>query len=165
MPLFLLLSHCYLLILSIKLSQVKIVIVDSVTFHFRQDFEDLALRTRLLSGMALKLMNLARNYSLAVSNRKLVIMKFSFLLKFFFVNRRSSKKAPGPYLVYHAAILFQIIILVIVCVNFCPFTPGFCIQIHLASSFLIFPLRQVVIFNQVTTKYVEGSFQLALALG
>ncbi|XP_048335401.1 DNA repair protein RAD51 homolog 3 isoform X2 [Ziziphus jujuba] len=45
---------------------VKIVIVDSVTFHFRQDFDDLALRTRLLGGMALKLMNLARNYSLAV---------------------------------------------------------------------------------------------------
>ncbi|XP_024023085.1 DNA repair protein RAD51 homolog 3 isoform X2 [Morus notabilis] len=67
---------------------VKIVIVDSVTFHFRQDFEDLALRTRLLSGMALKLMNLAKTYNLAV-----------------------------------------------------------------------------VIFNQVTTKYMEGSFQLALALG
>lgn len=47
--------------------QVKIVIVDSVTFHFRQDFEDLALRTRLLGGMALKLMNLAKKYNLAVS--------------------------------------------------------------------------------------------------
>ncbi|PON34628.1 DNA recombination and repair protein [Parasponia andersonii] len=67
---------------------VKVVIVDSVTFHFRQDFEDLALRTRLLSGMALKLMNLAKTFNLAV-----------------------------------------------------------------------------VIFNQVTTKYTEGSFQLALALG
>ncbi|KAM1975071.1 hypothetical protein ACFX15_039896 [Malus domestica] len=67
---------------------VKIVIVDSVTFHFRQDFEDLALRTRLLGGMALKLMNLAKKYNLAV-----------------------------------------------------------------------------VIFNQATTKYVEGSFQLSLALG
>ncbi|KAL5571939.1 hypothetical protein UlMin_021536 [Ulmus minor] len=67
---------------------VKIVIVDSVTFHFRQDFEDLGLRTRLLGGMALKLMNLAKAHSLAV-----------------------------------------------------------------------------VIFNQVTTKYTEGSYQLALALG
>lgn len=67
---------------------VKIVIIDSVTFHFRQDFEDLALRTRLLGGMALKLMNLAKTYNLAV-----------------------------------------------------------------------------VIFNQVTTKYMDGSFQLALALG
>ncbi|KAL6981780.1 DNA repair protein rad51c [Sarracenia purpurea var. burkii] len=67
---------------------VKVVIIDSVTFHFRQDFEDMALRTRLLSGMALKLMKLAKNYSLAV-----------------------------------------------------------------------------VLFNQVTTKYSDGSFHLALALG
>ncbi|XP_038683593.1 DNA repair protein RAD51 homolog 3 isoform X2 [Tripterygium wilfordii] len=67
---------------------VKIVIVDSVTFHFRQDFDDMALRTRLLSGMALKLMKLAKNFSLAV-----------------------------------------------------------------------------VLLNQVTTKYTEGSFQLSLALG
>jgi RAD51-like protein 2 len=48
------------------LFQVKIVIVDSVTFHFRQDFDDMALRTRLLSGMALKLMKLAKAFSLAV---------------------------------------------------------------------------------------------------
>ncbi|XP_022146886.1 DNA repair protein RAD51 homolog 3 isoform X2 [Momordica charantia] len=67
---------------------VKVVIVDSVTFHFRQNFDDLALRTRLLSGMALKLMKLAKKFSLAV-----------------------------------------------------------------------------VLFNQVTTKFIEGSFQLTLALG
>lgn len=40
--------------------------MDSVTFHFRQDFDDMALRTRVLSGMALKLMNLAKKFSLAV---------------------------------------------------------------------------------------------------
>ncbi|CAI8600760.1 unnamed protein product [Vicia faba] len=45
---------------------VKIIIIDSVTFHFRQDFEDMALRTRLLGEMSLKLMKLARNFSLAV---------------------------------------------------------------------------------------------------
>ncbi|KAJ9171257.1 hypothetical protein P3X46_014647 [Hevea brasiliensis] len=45
---------------------VKIVIIDSITFHFRQDFDDLALRTRVLSGMALKLMKVAKNFSLAV---------------------------------------------------------------------------------------------------
>ena len=50
-----------------QIFQVKIVIIDSVTFHFRQDFEDLALRTRLLGGMALKLMNLAKTYNVAVS--------------------------------------------------------------------------------------------------
>ncbi|XP_057455369.1 DNA repair protein RAD51 homolog 3 isoform X2 [Lotus japonicus] len=67
---------------------VKIVIIDSVTFHFRQDFEDMALRTRLLSEMALKLMKLGRKFCLAV-----------------------------------------------------------------------------VLLNQVTTKHIEGSFQLTLALG
>ncbi|XP_004133923.1 DNA repair protein RAD51 homolog 3 isoform X1 [Cucumis sativus] len=67
---------------------VKVVIVDSVTFHFRQNFDDLALRTRLLSEMALKFMKLAKKFSLAV-----------------------------------------------------------------------------VLFNQVTTKFAEGSFQLTLALG
>ncbi|KAL6499380.1 DNA repair protein rad51c [Orobanche hederae] len=67
---------------------VKVVIIDSITFHFRQDFEDMALRTRLLSGIALKLMKLAKKFDLAV-----------------------------------------------------------------------------VLLNQVTTKYNEGSFQLTLALG
>lgn len=46
--------------------KVKVIIVDSVTFHFRQDFEDLALRTRLLGGMAQKLMGLAEKYDTAV---------------------------------------------------------------------------------------------------
>ncbi|XAR63181.1 ATP diphosphatase [Bertholletia excelsa] len=45
---------------------VKLVIVDSITFHFRQDFDDMALRTRLLTGMALKLMKVAKTFSLAV---------------------------------------------------------------------------------------------------
>lgn len=67
---------------------VKIVIIDSITFHFRQDFEDLALRTRVLGSMALKLMKLAQKFNLAV-----------------------------------------------------------------------------VVLNQVTTKYVNGSYQLTLALG
>ncbi|XP_057726145.1 DNA repair protein RAD51 homolog 3 isoform X1 [Arachis stenosperma] len=67
---------------------VKIIIIDSVTFHFRQDFEDMALRTRLLNEMALKLMKLARKFCSAV-----------------------------------------------------------------------------VLLNQVTTKYIEGSYQLTLALG
>lgn len=42
------------------------VIVDSITFHFRQDFEDLVQRTRVLSEMALKFMKLAKKFSLAV---------------------------------------------------------------------------------------------------
>ncbi|WCJ22871.1 DNA repair and recombination protein RadA [Euphorbia peplus] len=45
---------------------VKVVIIDSITFHFRQDFDDMSLRTRVLSGMALKLMKIATNFKLAV---------------------------------------------------------------------------------------------------
>ncbi|PIA50046.1 hypothetical protein AQUCO_01300644v1 [Aquilegia coerulea] len=56
---------------------VKIVIIDSVTFHFRQDFDDLALRTRVLSGMALKLMKLAKSFSLAVVLLNQVTTKFT----------------------------------------------------------------------------------------
>uniref|UniRef100_A0A453BAW3 DNA repair protein RAD51 homolog 3 n=1 Tax=Aegilops tauschii subsp. strangulata TaxID=200361 RepID=A0A453BAW3_AEGTS len=44
---------------------VRIVIIDSVTFHFRQDFDDLALRTRVLCGLSLKLMKLSKSYNLA----------------------------------------------------------------------------------------------------
>ncbi|XP_042038672.1 DNA repair protein RAD51 homolog 3-like isoform X1 [Salvia splendens] len=55
---------------------VKVVIVDSITFHFRQDFEDMALRTRLLSGMALKLMKLAKKFNLAVVLLNQVTNKF-----------------------------------------------------------------------------------------
>ncbi|XP_014512352.1 DNA repair protein RAD51 homolog 3 [Vigna radiata var. radiata] len=56
--------------------EVKIIIVDSVTFHFRQDFEDMALRTRLLSEMALKFMKLAKKFSLAVVMLNQVTTKF-----------------------------------------------------------------------------------------
>ncbi|KAJ6400399.1 hypothetical protein OIU84_015950 [Salix udensis] len=47
---------------------VKIVIIDSVAFHFRQGFEDMALRTRILGEMALKLVKLAKMCNLAVTN-------------------------------------------------------------------------------------------------
>eukprot|EP01018_Ginkgo_biloba_P016183 Gb_10222 [translate_table: standard] len=57
--------------------KVKILIVDSITFHFRQDFEDLALRTRLLAGMAQKLMRLAEKYDTAVVLINQVTTKFN----------------------------------------------------------------------------------------
>ncbi|KAL6007945.1 hypothetical protein ACLOJK_033450 [Asimina triloba] len=44
---------------------VKIVIIDSISFHFRQDFDDLALRTRVLGELALKLLKLAKMCSIA----------------------------------------------------------------------------------------------------
>lgn len=63
-------------------SQVKVVIVDSITFHFRQEFEDMALRTRLLSGMALKLMKLAKKFNIAVRTSAIWFRPntFTFLL-------------------------------------------------------------------------------------
>lgn len=56
---------------------VKIVIIDSITFHFRQDFDDLALRTRVLGGLSLKLMKLAKKFSLAVVLLNQVTTKFT----------------------------------------------------------------------------------------
>ncbi|VYS55593.1 unnamed protein product [Arabidopsis thaliana] len=56
---------------------VKVVIVDSITFHFRQDYDDLAQRTRVLSEMALKFMKLAKKFSLAVVLLNQVTTKFS----------------------------------------------------------------------------------------
>jgi hypothetical protein len=32
--------------------RIKLVVIDSVAFHFRRDFDDMALRARLLNGMA-----------------------------------------------------------------------------------------------------------------
>ncbi|WRX09658.1 DNA recombination and repair protein Rad51-like [Theobroma cacao] len=65
--------ECWLLSFFVEaisvLGLVKVVVVDSVTFHFRQDFDDMALRTRVLSGMALKLMKLAKKFSLAVTTK------------------------------------------------------------------------------------------------
>lgn len=46
--------------------QVKLVVVDSIAFHFRQNFDDMSLRTRLLNGMAQHLLRLATTHKLAV---------------------------------------------------------------------------------------------------
>ena len=43
------------------------MIVDSIAFPFRHDFEDMALRTRLLNGMAQTFIKLATQLRLAVS--------------------------------------------------------------------------------------------------
>lgn len=40
--------------------------MDSITFHFRQDFLDMAQRTRLLSQMAQQLLHLAQLHDVAV---------------------------------------------------------------------------------------------------
>ncbi|KAL6882099.1 hypothetical protein ACP4OV_011571 [Aristida adscensionis] len=56
---------------------VRIVVIDSVTFHFRQDFDDLALRTRVLSGLSLKLMKIAKASNVAVVLLNQVTTKFT----------------------------------------------------------------------------------------
>lgn len=42
--------------------------IDSIAFHFRQDFQDMAQRTRVLAEMAQKLMHLAEEKDLAVGD-------------------------------------------------------------------------------------------------
>lgn len=50
-----------------KAPNVRLVVMDSITFHFRQDFgRDMALRTRVLLEMAMNLMGLAEEHQLAV---------------------------------------------------------------------------------------------------
>lgn len=46
--------------------QVRLIVIDSVSFHFRQGFPDLAYRTRLLNGMAQKLIAVADKHDIAV---------------------------------------------------------------------------------------------------
>ncbi|KAH3767649.1 Rad51 DNA recombinase 3 [Pelomyxa schiedti] len=45
---------------------VRLIVVDSVSFHWRNDFQDMALRTRLLVAMAQSFLQLATKYNLAV---------------------------------------------------------------------------------------------------
>jgi len=47
--------------------QVKLVIVDSIAFHFRQDFDDYLLRSRLLAALAQTFNRLIAKHNLAVS--------------------------------------------------------------------------------------------------
>ena len=41
--------------------KVKLVVVDSIAFHFRQDFDDMALRASILAKTTNNLMSLRRN--------------------------------------------------------------------------------------------------------
>ncbi|KAK3083621.1 hypothetical protein FSP39_000413 [Pinctada imbricata] len=49
-----------------KRPKVKLIIVDSIAFHFRHDFDDLSLRTRILTMMAQSFIRLATEHKLAV---------------------------------------------------------------------------------------------------
>ena len=45
---------------------VRLIVIDSVAFHFRYDFADMALRTRLLNSMAQSLAAIAQAHQIAV---------------------------------------------------------------------------------------------------
>jgi len=46
--------------------KVRVIVIDSIAFHFRLNFPDMALRTRLLNGISQTLMQLASENELAV---------------------------------------------------------------------------------------------------
>ena len=50
-----------------KNPRIKIIAIDSIAFHFRHNFNDMALRNRLLNGMSQILSNIARKNDVAVS--------------------------------------------------------------------------------------------------
>ena len=54
---------------------MKLVVIDSVAFHFRQDFRDMALRTTILAKMTNRLMDLATRQDLAVVTVNQVTVK------------------------------------------------------------------------------------------
>ncbi|XP_015223311.2 DNA repair protein RAD51 homolog 3 isoform X2 [Lepisosteus oculatus] len=47
--------------------KVRLVVIDSIAFPFRSNFEDLSLRTRLLNGLAQQLIQLATQHGVAVA--------------------------------------------------------------------------------------------------
>lgn len=48
-----------------NINPIRLIVIDSIAYHFRNDFEDLALRTRVLSGLVQDLLNLSNRYELA----------------------------------------------------------------------------------------------------
>lgn len=46
--------------------RVKLIVLDSIAFHFRHDFDDMALRSRLLQGLVQTFMKIAHGNKLAV---------------------------------------------------------------------------------------------------
>ncbi|KAK5581073.1 hypothetical protein RB653_001101 [Dictyostelium firmibasis] len=60
-----------------KNKDVKLIVVDSITYPFRSDFKDMGLRTRSLLSLAQNLMNMATRYNLAVVVMNQVTTKIS----------------------------------------------------------------------------------------
>ena len=51
---------------SVAAAQVRLVVIDSITFHFRQEQQDVGERTRMLAAIGQSLMALAGRNNLAV---------------------------------------------------------------------------------------------------
>jgi len=56
---------------------VRLIVIDSITFHFRHDFEDMSARTRLLQSMANQLMTIATLFNIAVVMINQVTTRFT----------------------------------------------------------------------------------------
>lgn len=59
-----------------EFQNVKVIILDSVAFHFRRNFEDFAMRARLLGNMSQSLIEIAKQFNLAVVLMNQVTTKF-----------------------------------------------------------------------------------------
>ena len=59
----------------VETHRIKVVVIDSIAFHFRQDFKDMALRTTILAKVTNRLMNLATSKQVAVVSVNQVTMK------------------------------------------------------------------------------------------
>ena len=57
--------------------QVRLLVIDSIAFHFRQEFSNMALRTRLLHGMAQTLTQLALEFNVGVVLMNQLTTKFN----------------------------------------------------------------------------------------
>jgi len=55
---------------------IKVVVIDSIAFHFRQTFSSMSLRTQILNNIAQILMKIADKYNIAVVIMNQMTMKF-----------------------------------------------------------------------------------------
>src|SRR5262245_7168320 len=46
--------------------EIKLIVLDSVAFHFRMGFDDMSFRSRILSGMSKNLSSLASQFDIAI---------------------------------------------------------------------------------------------------
>lgn len=59
--------------------KIKLIVIDSITFHFRHDFDDFKLRSRLLSSMAQSLSSVATQFDTAVCFFKILVFLTPFV--------------------------------------------------------------------------------------